>query len=537
MIRNGGVFDRQHFSKEKGSIMRNMNNLGYGYPDYDKDVDLCLVAPPSRASSMALPISLLFLSAWCNKNGINTRIVDVKKEKMDLIKQGNDESIFEEIINEVVSLHPKIVGFTAFTTDYFDVMTLAEGVKKKINPVIVAGGIHAQISPEDFFVEGSPINFVAIGDGEDTLVKLARAIIDRSNEFNNIPKLARREGPDIIINSSIQSENFDYSQMPLVPYWDLDMEFYAKPNKGLIRFLLASGIHIFTALGCPYQCTFCANQDKNIKFRPIEKVIEEIQFCKEHYDIDAFYIQDDTFCMNPKRVHEFIDKLSSLPYKFFWGCETRVNLLNHDLLRKLKRSGCIQIDFGVESGSQHMLNRMKKGITVNQIKNAFELCKQEKMRTLANFMFNTPEETEEDVANTYAITDTIRPTIVICGLTVPYLGTPIYKEYVKPPLSIQEYKMYITRAYKRDSADMFKNRFRLAKHNLDLKEIQFNYLKKHMIVKRFLDLTSNWCYWSVLIRSRRKLDYMIEFTKEMIVSAYFIATRVKAMIFTGNTKS
>ena len=170
--------------------------------------------------------------------------------------------------------------------------------------------------------------------------------------------------------------------MPIHPYHKLDMNFYLQPQQFLLRSIYLSGVHIFTARGCPYGCTFCANSRKKVKFRPLDSVIEELKFLKETYRIDGFYIHDDTFTIKNDRVLEFCERLMKRKYLFVWGMEGRVNQFPVNVFRALRRSGCIQIDFGVESGSQESLDRMRKGIKVNDTEEVFRRCRTEKILSM-----------------------------------------------------------------------------------------------------------------------------------------------------------
>ena len=191
----------------------------------------------------------------------------------------------------------------------------------------------------------------------------------------------------------------------------------------------------------------------------------------------------------------------------FWGLETRVNLLTEDMIKRLKETGCIQIDFGVESGSQDSLNRMNKKIKVEETKKIFALCRQYGLRTFANIMFNTPEETEEDVKETIDLMKEIKATVYGTNLTLPLLGTKIYDDYVNPKLTTNEYVLF-------EDEDMYRTikdkRFRLAKHNIDLAKLKPKVMVRFMFFKSIIDLTTNKLYWKTLIYSKRRKQYLNE---------------------------
>ena len=286
------------------------------------------------------------------------------------------------------------------------------------------------------------------------------------------------------------------------------MNFYLQPQQFLLRSIYLSGVHIFTARGCPYGCTFCANRRKKVRFRPLDSVIEELRFLKETYDIDGFYIHDDTFTIKNDRVIEFCEKLMELKHHFVWGMEGRVNQFSDNVFRALKKSGCIQIDFGVESGSQESLNRMKKGIKIKDTEEVFRRCHAEKLRTYANILINTPEETEEDVRKTVDLMENIKATTYGICVTTPYPGTEIYDRYVQPPLTVEEYSLY---SDSKTYVSIVDPRFRMAAHNLNIEELSAKLGRRFMLQKSWQIFSLHPSYLKVLSKSKRKAEYLSVF--------------------------
>ena len=471
---------------------------------------VCLVSPASRASSRVVPTALLYLSAWLEKEGIPVHIIDVKKSTITSDERQID-AINEEIVERLEPISPNYTGITCYTSDYRSVVKLAKMIKTKLDTKIIVGGIHATIKPDDFLYNPSLFDFVVVGEGEEVLSELVKRE-QRNLPVYDIPGLVFKKDGKFYKNENKASVSLE--SMPRPAYEKIDMEFYATPNRSVVRLLYASGVHIFTTRGCPYACTFCANRRQKIRFRPIKSVVDEIEFLKENYDIDSFYIQDDTFCLKEDRVLQFTESLMSRNLNMFWGAETRVNLLNENMLKHMKRAGCIQIDFGVESGSQESLNRMNKGIKVEDTKRAFALCRKYGLRSFANIMFNTPGETEEDVNKTLQLMKEIKADLNVVLLTVPLLGTKIYDDYVEPKLTPEEYYLFEeNETYKtiRDS------RFKLAKHNLDLAKLRDKVMIRFMLIKSFFDFTSNKVYWKIILSSKRKNQYFKVIISELLL--------------------
>jgi anaerobic magnesium-protoporphyrin IX monomethyl ester cyclase len=472
--------------------------------------DVCLVSMPTlgRAKSTIVPHWILWLAGYIEKQGHSVDVVDVKSCVTADYTEKEKERVFQETVEKTIAFQSPLIGLSAFTEDYSNVMKLAKEIKRQSRAKVIIGGIHATISPEDFFVgEDSPFDMAVVGDGEVPLTNLIEAEKKGTTYWEEINGLVFRKDGNII-HTSLQAEGPALGDMPIHPYHKLDMNFYLQPQQFLLRSIYLSGIHVFTARGCPYNCTFCANSRRKVKFRPLDSVIEELRFLKETYYIDGFYIHDDTFSIKNDRVIEFCERLMDLRYRFVWGMEGRVNQFPDTVFRALEKSGCIQIDFGVESGSQESLDRMKKGIKVNDTEEVFRRCRAENIRTYANILINTPEETEEDVRKTIALMENIKASTYGICVTTPYPGTEIYDRYVKPPLTVEEYQLY---SNSKTYVSIVDPRFRLATHNLDIDELSAKLSRRFMLDRGWQIFSLHPSYLKALLKSRRKARYFTIF--------------------------
>jgi radical SAM superfamily enzyme YgiQ (UPF0313 family) len=469
--------------------------------------DICLVSLPTlgRAKSTIVPHWILWLSGYIEQKGYSVDVVDIKSTVNADCTEKEKERIFQETVEKAISSEAPLIGLSAFTEDYKNVMKLAEEIKKRSSAKIIVGGIHATVSPEDYFIkEGSPFDAAVVGDGEVPLTNLIEAKRNGINSWAEINGLVYRKGGNIY-RTLPQSEGPALNDIPIHPYHKLDMNFYLQPQQFLLRSIYLSGIHIFTARGCPYGCTFCANSRKKVSFRSLDSVIEELIFLKETYSVDGFYIHDDTFTIKSDRVIDFCEKLSALKYRFVWGMEGRVNQFPDKVFSALKKSGCIQIDFGVESGSQEALDRMKKGIKVKDTEEIFRRCRAEKIRTYANILINTPEETEGDVKETVALMENIKASTYGICVTTPYPGTEIYEQYVKPPLTVEEYQLYKDN---KTYVSIVDPRFRLAAHNLNIEKLSEKLGRRFMLDRGWHIFSLHPSYLKALLKSRRKVQYL-----------------------------
>jgi anaerobic magnesium-protoporphyrin IX monomethyl ester cyclase len=479
----------------------------------EEKIDFCFVNPPGRATSTTIPIAFLYLHAWLRKNDIDSKLIDIKMRASGLsnlsMTKKQKSLVVNQIILKIRSIKPSLIGIPCFTPEFWDVISLCEKIKKENDCKIVIGGHHASIQPKDFFYKNSPVDYVIPGDGQEPLVNLINNF-GKEGILKNIPGLLLPSTENI----DEKKEGITFKklhEMPMPDYSQIDMDFYTKPHTGIARYIYASGVHIFTALGCPFSCSFCANQNTPVGYRPMSQVLDELELLKNKYQIDAFYILDDTFLLKKDRVIEFLVGLKERNLNLIWAMETRVDGFDEEIAQLLVDSKCIQVDFGVESGSQDSLLRMEKGTDINQIYKAFEICKKFNLRSYANFQLNTPGETEDDVKTTLEVINKINPTRLGLSLTVPFPGTTLYDRHVKPPLKKEEYEIYNTEyIYIANNSDP---RFVLANHNLNLPELRFKTVLKVNGLRNIMDLTTNLRYWKVLLKSQRKWQYLASFLR------------------------
>jgi len=233
---------------------------------------------------MTVPIGLLYLQSWLAKNAIPSKIVDIKYGKPNISPTVAQKSaVKDRILQKISKLRPKYVGITCFTTDFWDTIELAKKIKNDIGATIIVGGVHANIKPDDFFFEDSPVEIVVSGDGQQPLYEIIDRL-ERKHNLYGIQGVTCKDDTGTIISHGAASFN-EWNTMPNPDYSQLDMAYYTQPHKGIIRTLFASGVHIFTTIGCPFQCTFCGNRSKAVKFRPVHKVLDEIIKLLQEMDI------------------------------------------------------------------------------------------------------------------------------------------------------------------------------------------------------------------------------------------------------------
>jgi len=469
---------------------------------------VCLVSPQDRMESRRPPLALLILASYLDTQGFDSVIIDAKVKP---------EEYSPFVCSEIKRIRPLAVGLTAFSHEIKETLELARKIKSAANCTIIVGGNHATYHPEDFIFKGSPIDYVVIGEGEKTFSELLSAM--PGGEAHAVKSIAYYKNRLI---KTEQRELMDINELPIPQFDKIDMDYYTRPQAYGIRYLPFSMFWIFTTRGCPWNCTFCSIPDiwkhnkniRKIRYRDVKLVVDEAEMLIKKYKIDALYFYDDDFCVWRQRVIDLCQEIERRGLKFIWGCETRVDEVDDELARIMADAGCVQIDFGVESGSQRSLDAIRKELTVEQIKEAFRVCRKYGIRTFANFMFNFPDETESDVQQTFEVAKEIRATVVSCGILTPFLGSAIFNEL---KMKIGDYSVY-----KMATSEMHAP-FRLAKHDLDMDDLVVRMVKSYNGVLNTVAHRSFGKYIKCVLKSKRRGEY-IEAYREL--AAYYFRSRL-----------
>lgn len=478
-------------------------------------LDIILVSPPTRLTSRNIPLSILSLAAYLEDKGKKCEILDVKYPNIpnaSLIEAEN------YIVDKLLVKSTASIGFTCLTAEFGCVYRMAKQLRTRgYKGVIIAGGHHPTFCPIDFLEEKSIFDYVVLGEGEQTLYELINSI-ENKTEVDEVDGLAFYKKNELFKTKPRQLlENLDFFSMP--PYHLLDITYYLQPRTDLIRNIFISGVGVQATRGCPFNCTFCGNNSlvsanlytSRIRSRPAHVVVSELVYLKDKFGIDGFSIEDDMFTLNDQRVIEFTSLLKDKNLGLVWGCQSHVNTFSENMARNMKEAGCIQVEFGVESGSERVLREMKKNASIEKIKQAFQICRKYKLRSLANFLINTPTEEEEDLVATFRLANSIKATKYSFAVTMPLLGTELYDKYVIPRLKKDEYEIS---GQRRSYQEITDSRFKLANHKKNMGLLYIWVRFRYMILGEYLDPP----YWFITNQSfyKKSSRYKI-YIKELLL--------------------
>ena len=367
-------------------------NLSNAKGDTEKIV---LVVPISHTHYLVPPIGLGYLATALRQSGFtNITILDCVKEGLS----------FNGLSERFKNLKPKIVGFQVFSYD-FDSVVRSVGILKKVCPEAVAliGGAHVSATSMTVLEEIEVADYGFAGEGEIGLPMLARRILrDEMIPLENIPGLIWRNGPSICNNARAGTEDLDSLGFQA---WDLmqPVSYNGSPQGGFYkRFPIAP---ISTTRGCPYLCTFCGsgvNMGHKLRFRSMNHVLDEMVMLYKDYGVREYHIIDDMFNFHKNRVIEFCqgirDRNLDINYTFPNGL--RLNQLDKEMLQMMKDTGAYAFTVGIESGSQRILDSMKKGLTLELIEEKINLINSAGLEPNGFFIIGYPDETVDDIKST-----------------------------------------------------------------------------------------------------------------------------------------
>ncbi len=294
---------------------------------------------------------------------------------------------------------------------------------KKIMPMakIILGGTHIHLFPyETINLEG--VDFALIGESEFSFVEFLKNL-NNPSYYHKIPGLIYKDDEGKTIkNNFIPINNLDE-----IPFPDRSLVNIKQYNSLLSNSSISSTI--INSRGCSFKCAFCNRPfspiTSHFRFRSAGNIIDEIYKCLE-LGIKDFLFYDDTFTSNKKTVLDLCEKIIKRKIEIRWDIRTRVDTVNEEMLKSLKKAGCIAIHYGVEAGNNRILNVIKKGVTIEKVKEVFKMTKNVGIETLAYFMIGLPQEDLRDIQDTFDLTKELKPDYAHFTIFSPYPRTELY---------------------------------------------------------------------------------------------------------------
>jgi len=355
------------------------------------------------------PLGLAFLAAALENAGIEVKV-------LDFVVNPYSKSFLAEVLAD---FSPDMVGATSVTMTFNHAIGIIKDAKQ-LSPEIITimGGPHVTFCPEDTLKAFPELDMVVLGEGEVTLVELVRSL-ESGKSPGDIPGLVYRKGSRIISNG-FREHLADINLLPVPARHLLPLGRYRA---------LGMAISMTTSRGCPFKCIFCVGRKMvgaRVRYRHPEKVVDEIEYLNS-LDFPQINIADDLFTANAGHCIGVCDEILKRGLQVKWTSFARVDTVTKEILGKMREAGCHTVSFGIETANRDILKTIRKGITLDQVIRAVELCNDVGMTPHASFILGLPGETPDTLTETIDFGERLKAMGVYHGfhLLAPFPGTEV----------------------------------------------------------------------------------------------------------------
>jgi len=362
-------------------------------------------------------LGILILAAVARNEGFDCTVVDASALALTQ----------DVLLERLEGIRPDILCISSTTLGIRNAGSLAAEAKRMIPSLkVVVGGPHITAAPLETMERFSAFDIAVIGEGELTLDELLLAL-SSGNSLSAVQGLIFREGNDLI-DTGRRPFIRDLDSLPF-PAWDLLEQF---PNRYLpapFKVMKLPAAILVTSRGCPNKCIFCDRSvfGSSCHGYSAEYVVKQMSELYHRYGIREFSFEDDTFITFRNRLKEICERLIELRLDISWTCLGRVNHVTAENLRLMRKAGCWQISFGIESGSAEILTLINKRVTLDQVRQAVLLSREAGIRSKGFFIIGHPGETHDSIRTTIDFALELPLDDISVSLMTPFPGTELYR--------------------------------------------------------------------------------------------------------------
>ena len=380
-----------------------------------------LIYPPSKIQTHTnCPLGLLLLAAVLERAGHIVFVLDANADK-------RRRSVWD-IVRHAQRIRPDVIGITLLTPLIREAYRLSSVLKSK-GFKLLAGGPHASIVPEECLKYG--FDAVVVGEGEDIIEEAVQTLHEHGPR-HKVQGWVFEDSNGKVVKTPKRNLIYDLDTLPYPSRHLVEPSDYGK------RMNKSHTLHssLFSSRGCSAHCAFCSGHlfGRRFRFRSAQNMLDEIVDLYETYDTRHFHFVDDAMSVNKDRLIELCQRLVKLKLNITWTMMTRVDRMDSFLLEQVADAGCVQIEYGVESGHPETLKRIHKPHTVEQVRYIIPLTAKMGIKPYAFFILGFPWETASDLDETYRLIIELSSYIdyfhhAIASILIPFPGTEIYEVY------------------------------------------------------------------------------------------------------------
>jgi radical SAM superfamily enzyme YgiQ (UPF0313 family) len=322
-----------------------------------------------------------------------------------------------------------VLGLTAMTPTASRAIEIAAEVKNSRPELpVILGGPHATLLPYETMEVTQDIDIIVRGEAEESFVTLLRAI-EKNGSVEDVPGIIWEKDGQFVENEAAPYIE-DLDALPFLAYHLIPMDKYRPhpPHGRAFPFAV-----LITSRGCPYNCAYCSKPVFGRKFRAQSpgRVVDEIVDLQSRYGVREIAFYDDVFTLDKKRAYAISEEIVRRGLKVTWSCETRVNLVDKELLAVMAKAGCYSISYGLESGNQTILDTINKNTTLEEAEEAVRYTREAGIHPIGYFMIGSPGETPETIKQTIALAKKLKLGFAQFSITTPFPGTELYNLYLE----------------------------------------------------------------------------------------------------------
>jgi len=375
----------------------------------------------AEVAGMLPPLGLSYISSYILQFGYKSEIIDCSGQGIP----------YSSIPSIVKNKNPKIIGISSTTPVIHRAIELAYLLKSiNRNILIVLGGSHVSVLGEELLEEVNAVDIIVKGEGEITFTEILDMHIRQQIKIEDIKGISYRNKEKIVSNPP-RPNILNIDLIPFPSREVINYPNYRMPTKWNFKGPFAT---VITSRGCPFLCKFCYVHKmfgRKVRFRSVDNIIKELKVLIQNFGIKDIIFYDDTLTLNKERIVNLCNRILIEKINISWGCYSRVDTIDEDIVQIMKKAGCRMISFGVESGSDEILKRMGKGITVEDSINAISICNKHKIETSVSVLVGFPGETVKTIIDTKQFLKRLDPLFVSIFRLIPYPGTILFNYYLE----------------------------------------------------------------------------------------------------------
>lgn len=354
---------------------------------FNRKILLSTAPEAVMTKSYAPPLGLLYVAAALEKADFEVFIIDAYSERLSI----------DEIVSKISEIEPIAFGVTGTTENRFNIIALLNKAKEKYKDLLTFwGGPHATLTCSDAIQNVRGVDVIIKGEGELTVIELMNAYI-KGDSFNKINGITYKDKNNNIIDTPSKNRIRDLNFLPLPARHLVNIKRYHTLLEGENK---TETLGVISSRGCPFDCTFCANvaiKGRILRKRSPKLFVDEIEFLYNSYGLRGYDFWDDTLTVDKNHIIEICNEIIRRKLDIVWYARARADYVTEKVLGLMRKAGCVTIGYGVESGSERILKRIRKGLILEQVKHTVKKSADMGFLVRCFFILSLPGETMDDI--------------------------------------------------------------------------------------------------------------------------------------------